>query len=66
MLTQRFDFHLPNDVELTEIIGGITAVYSPTTPEASQSITLCYYDTFDWRLYRNGLLLTGQNNEYTL
>ena len=65
MQTQSADFYLPNDVELTGIIGKITAVH-PTIPEASQSITLCTYDTFDWRLYRNALVLTSQNNKYSL
>lgn len=65
MLQFKHSFHIPNKAAWEEAIGAITAV-SPILPETSQTFTLCLYDTFDWRLYRNGLLLGRQDDRYSL
>lgn len=46
---------LPQQMELTVLLSGLSAKY--TVQEGSTSVSsLCYLDTFDWRLYDKGFI----------
>ncbi len=57
--------HLSEQRNLTVLFAGLSKHYTFLEDDALVE-TLCYLDTFDWRLYDKGLLCCRQGGSYTL
>jgi CHAD domain-containing protein len=58
-------FGLPDGVRSEKVIADISSRFRVVTPPARR-VRLRYYETFDWRLHGEGLLLIRVNGEYRL
>ncbi|MBA3007812.1 MAG: CHAD domain-containing protein [Desulfocapsa sp.] len=52
---------LPEQIDIVTQLSGLSANYSIQEGEMTND-TLCYLDTFDWRLYEKGLICLRQGN----
>jgi hypothetical protein len=58
-------FTLPNGVTRPALIGALAGPYA-MQPEPPVAAKLVFYDTFDWRLYHNSLVLYQSGDELCL
>lgn len=62
---QTKNFTLPDSVDLIKISDELPKNYS-TVHETRTKKKQMFYDTFDWRLYKNELILNKEKNSYKL
>ena len=62
---QTKNFTLPDSVDLIKISDELSKNYS-TVHETRTKKKQMFYDTFDWRLYKNELILNKEKNSYKL
>jgi CHAD domain-containing protein len=56
MIYENLKFRLPDHYDQQQMITNLDEQF-PIKPEPPQAVRLAFYDTFDWRLYNNALVL---------
>jgi CHAD domain-containing protein len=64
--SEPYAFELPWNVKISDVIAGLPNDFLTTAASTSRRERTCFFDTFDWRLYSNGLSLARIGDVYRL
>ena len=63
---EQIIYKIKKNIELNNIIEQLNTKFTNTDIKTTRQVKISYYDTFDARLLKNGLYLTGTENRYQL